>query len=38
VGRFDAVSALLEEIHFPRELIATRDAATFIDVVNKAIG
>jgi len=38
VGRFDAVQALLEEIHFPRELVATRDAATFIDVLNKAVG
>lgn len=37
VGRFDAVSELLEEIHFPRELVATRDAATFLSVVKKAM-
>lgn len=37
VGRFDAVSALLEEIHFPRELVATRDAATFLSVMKNAI-
>lgn len=38
VGRFDAVSALLDEIHFPEELIATRDAKTFLGVLEKAVG
>lgn len=38
VGRFDAVSALLEEIHFPQELVATRDAKTFLGVLEEAVG
>lgn len=35
VGRFDASYALLEEIHFPQELVATRNAATFLDVLER---
>lgn len=35
VGRFDAVAKLFEQIHFPTELIATRDAKTFRSVVAK---
>ncbi len=38
VGRFDAVHALLEDIHFPKELIATRSAAVFMAVCEKAVG
>ena len=30
VGRFDAVAALLDEIRFPRELVATRSAEAFL--------
>lgn len=37
VGRFDAVAALLNEIHFPRTLVATRDAATFRAVLQDAV-
>ena len=33
VGRFDAVSALLDEIHFPQELVATRSAQAFLDLL-----
>lgn len=33
VGRFDAVEALLNEIHFPEELIATRSAAAFLEAL-----
>ncbi len=38
IGRFDKTFALLEEIHFPTELIATRDAHTFLRVCEHAIG
>lgn len=38
VGRFDMVSALLDEIHFPNELVATRDAKTFLDVLANTLG
>ena len=38
VGRFDKTAALLEEIHFPLELIATRDAQTFLQTREHAIG
>lgn len=37
VGRFDAVPALLDEIHFPPELIATRNKDTFLQVID-AVG
>ena len=33
IGRFDAVRALLEEIHFPSELVATRSANAFLGVL-----
>ena len=33
VGRFDAVRALLDEIHFPHELVATRSADAFLGVL-----
>lgn len=33
IGRFDAVRALLDEIHFPNELIATRSAHAFLDAL-----
>jgi putative hydrolase len=32
VGRFDNVAALLEEIHFPPELVATKTTRRFLDV------
>lgn len=38
VGRFDAVAALLEHIHFPAELIATRTKDAFLSVLDRAIG
>ncbi|MDO4807427.1 MAG: phosphatase [Coriobacteriales bacterium] len=37
VGRFDAVAALLEHIHFPTELIATRNKETFLNVLDRAV-
>ena len=37
VGRFDAVSALLEEIHFPPELIATRSKEAFFSALKNAL-
>ena len=33
VGRFDAVAALFDEIHFPPELVATRSAEAFLSVL-----
>lgn len=36
VGRFDAVRALLEEIHFPLELVATRSKDAFLQVLGAA--
>jgi len=38
VGRFDAVAALLDEIHFPEELIATRSKEVFLGVCERAVG
>lgn len=38
VGRFDRTAALLDEIHFPRKLIATRSADAFLSVLHTAIG
>ena len=38
VGRFDAVAALLDEIHFPSELIATRSATTFLELLEPLSG
>lgn len=35
IGRFDAVAALLDEIHFPEELIATRSATAFLSVLGR---
>lgn len=37
VGRFSATHALLEEIRFPQELIATRGKAAFMDAASKAL-
>ena len=33
VGRYDRAAALLDEIHFPRELVATRSARAFMDLL-----
>ena len=33
VGRFERIAALLDEIHFPPDLVATRDARTFLSVL-----
>ena len=38
VGRFEHALAMLEEIHFPEELIATRSADAFVGAVERAIG
>lgn len=38
VGHHEATDALLAEVHFPEELVACRDAATFIGAVEKAVG
>lgn len=38
VGHHEAVDALLDEVHFPQELVACRDAETFTGVVESAIG
>lgn len=38
VGHHEAVDALLDEVHFPQELVACRDAATFAGVVESVIG
>ena len=38
VGRFDQALGLLEEIDFPQELIATRDAEAFLAVARDAVG
>ena len=37
-GRFDHTAAMLREIHFPPELVATRDAKTFLDTLDNALG
>lgn len=37
VGRFDNVAALLEEIHFPSELVATKTARGFLDAWHTAM-
>jgi putative hydrolase len=38
VGQFTRVRALLDEVHFPQELVATRDSRTFLGVVERAVG
>ncbi len=38
IGQYRRVRELLEEVHFPEELIATRDAKTFLAVAKRAIG
>ena len=38
VGRFDAVRSLLDDVHFPEELVATRSANVFLDVLRQAVG
>ena len=38
IGRFDHVRSMLEEIRFPQKLVATRDAQTFLGVLERAIG
>ena len=38
VGRFDATAKLLDEIHFPTELIATRSKNAFLGVLEQAVG
>lgn len=35
VGRFDKAKALLEEIHFPEELIGTRDRVSLEEMISK---
>lgn len=37
IGRFEGVSAMLDEIHFPRELIASRDRSSFLGVLSAAM-
>lgn len=36
IGRFDQVAQVLEEIHFPQELIASRDKASFLSAMEAA--
>ncbi|WP_417119179.1 phosphatase [Olsenella phocaeensis] len=38
IGHFDHVRSMLEEIGFPRKLVATRDAETFLGVLERAVG
>lgn len=38
VGQFGKVRALLDEVHFPQELVATRDARTFLGALQSAVG
>ena len=38
VGQFGRVRALLDEVHFPQELVATRDRKTFLAVLEHAVG
>ena len=38
IGRFDATASLLEEIHFPPELVATRGKDVFLGVCERALG
>jgi putative hydrolase len=38
VGRVDHVRQMLERIHFPQKLVATRDAQTFLGVLERAVG
>lgn len=38
VGHFPSVLAMLEEIHFPQELIATRSAEAFLAAKSAALG
>ncbi len=38
IGHFDHVRSMLEEIRFPRKLVATRDAETFLGVMGRALG
>lgn len=37
VGRFDATHELLSRIHFPEELIATRSASVFLDLLERSV-
>ncbi len=36
VGKFDRAKALLEEVHFPEELIASRDLKSFRETIEAA--
>lgn len=36
IGRLDKAAALLDEIHFPQELVATRSAEAFMDALHAA--
>ena len=36
IGRFGHALAMLEEVHFPQELIATTSAETFLNAVDAA--
>ncbi len=38
IGKADRALAMLEEIHFPQELIATKDRETFLKVLKGAVG
>lgn len=38
IGRFDTALAMLEEIHFPQELVATRSAEAFLAAKAAALG
>lgn len=38
IGRAPRALAMLDEIHFPQELVATRSAEAFLDAVARAVG
>lgn len=38
MGRLDRCRAMLEEIHFPQKLVATRDAETFLAALRAGVG
>ena len=37
VGRLGRVRGLLEDLHFPQELIATTDADSFLEALRRAV-
>lgn len=38
IGRFPRVRGLLDEVDFPQDLVATREARTFLEVARRAVG